>query len=235
MKNLLILFLLILSLKADKLSNISSEWKCEFKVNNSGDKPLGNFFPCRETGCNENAYVYYSKPKTYMLLKNFTINFKTKIIEYDWNSVKTLRELNNDKEPIYFINNKRLDAFNPDLMDSIISYKNLKIEKKQDSKGRTLVFIHSSKEDFNYLLSEVFTHVESEFKIGLNQKFSYKNKFVDILKINFLVQPFKNHSLKVIHSLTFYDNKVIWINEFIKPFSKTRATVNIAYGECTPN
>ena len=235
MKSLIILFLLILSLKADKLPDISSKWKCEFTVNNSGDEPLGNFFPCREKGCNEDAYAYHNKPKTYKLVKNFIVNFETKTIKYDWDSVKTLRESNKDKEPIYYINNKRLKAsFDSDLMDDLINYKGLKTEKKQDKNGRTLVFIHSSKEHFNYLLSGILTHVESKFNIDLNQKFSYKKKSIDVLKINFLVQPFKRHSLKKIHSLTFYGDKVLWVNQFILPFSKTLATVNTAYGNCTP-
>ncbi len=235
MKTLIILFLLILSLQADKLPDISSKWKCEFTVNNSGYKPLGNFFPCKEKGCDENAYIYYNKPKTYMLVKNFIINFKTKTIKYDWNSIKTLRESNKDKKPIYFINNKKLDLpISSDLMNRIIKYNGLKTEKKQDKNGRSLIFIHSNKERFNYLLSGSFQHVKSKFSTDVNQKFSFRNKSIDVLKINFLVQPFKNYSLKEINTLTFYGDKVLWVNQFLFLFSKTQANVNIAYGQCTP-
>ncbi|QBY03731.1 hypothetical protein E2K93_04760 [Thalassotalea sp. HSM 43] len=72
------------------LEDIANKWECSFPVNPSGKEPTGNFYSCRDDGCNGEIYKFYQSPDSYLAIKNFVIDFKANSVSFEQAMITTL-------------------------------------------------------------------------------------------------------------------------------------------------
>lgn len=209
--------------------------ECNFPIKEDGKQSIGNFFPCRENGCNEKAYLYFNKPNSYTEIKDFVVDFKEKKINYKWVSKNTKRRiLEDNSKPLYYFNDKLInsDVLDFDRVNKFIALHKIKTAKIRNKKGRVINYLYSDNvKKLDHLIADSFYHVNE--KIRKIKKESQSNA-KEVKRYIFFNLELKDRK-EIYNTLTFYNNnKIAWKQESTTNFESGDDSYHhsISFGKC---